>query len=35
MGSNMQAQAVPLLVTDAPLVGTGWSAARRSTPVIW
>jgi DNA-directed RNA polymerase subunit beta len=23
MGSNMQAQAVPLLVTDAPLVGTG------------
>ena len=23
MGSNMQRQAVPLLVTDAPLVGTG------------
>src|ERR1019366_33830 len=23
MGSNMQCQAVPLLVTDAPLVGTG------------
>ncbi len=23
MGSNMQAQAVPLLVTDAPLIGTG------------
>ena len=29
MGSNMQRQAVPLLVTDAPLVGTGmeWRAA--------
>jgi DNA-directed RNA polymerase subunit beta len=23
MGANMQRQAVPLLVTDAPLVGTG------------
>ena len=23
MGSNMQRQAVPLLVTDAPIVGTG------------
>jgi DNA-directed RNA polymerase subunit beta len=26
MGSNMQRQAVPLLVTDAPLVGTGMEA---------
>jgi DNA-directed RNA polymerase subunit beta len=32
MGSNMQAQAVPLLKTDAPIIGTGWSAARRWTP---
>ena len=23
MGSNMQKQAVPLLVTDSPIVGTG------------
>ena len=34
MGSNMQRQAVPLLVADAPLVGTGMEyAAPRSTPV--
>jgi DNA-directed RNA polymerase subunit beta len=30
MGSNMQAQAVPLLKTDAPLVGTGME--RRAAP---
>ena len=32
MGSNMQRQAVPLLVTDAPIVGTGmeYVAARDS-----
>lgn len=36
MGSNMQRQAVPLLVTDAPLVGTGmeFTAARDSGVVI-
>ena len=32
MGSNMQRQAVPLLITDPPLVGTGSSTARPSTP---
>ena len=31
MGANMQRQAVPLLKADAPLVGTGWSAAPRRT----
>ena len=35
MGSNMQRQAVPLLMTDAPLSAPGWSAARRSTPATW
>jgi DNA-directed RNA polymerase subunit beta len=36
MGSNMQRQAVPLLYTDAPLVGTGLEAkvARDSGAVI-
>ena len=36
MGSNMQRQAVPLLVTDAPYVGTGmeYKAARDSGVVI-
>ncbi len=36
MGSNMQRQAVPLLVTDAPLVGTGmeYKAARDSGVAI-
>lgn len=36
MGSNMQRQAVPLLVTDAPIVGTGmeYTAARDSGVVI-
>jgi DNA-directed RNA polymerase subunit beta len=36
MGSNMQRQAVPLLYTDAPYVGTGveWLAARDSGYVI-
>ncbi|KKM12680.1 DNA-directed RNA polymerase subunit beta [Clostridiales bacterium PH28_bin88] len=36
MGANMQRQAVPLLRTDAPLVGTGmeWKAARDSGVVI-
>ncbi len=36
MGSNMQRQAVPLLVTDAPIVGTGmeYLAARDSGVVI-
>ncbi len=32
MGSNMQRQAVPLLRTDAPLVGTGMEPAPRWTP---
>ena len=31
MGSNMQRQAVPLLKTDAPIVGTGLEAALRAT----
>ena len=30
MGSNMQRQAVPLIRTDAPLVGTGMEARRRA-----
>ncbi|HML38517.1 MAG TPA: DNA-directed RNA polymerase subunit beta [Bacillota bacterium] len=36
MGSNMQRQAVPLLVTDAPIVGTGmeYTAARDSGVVL-
>jgi len=36
MGSNMQRQAVPLLVTDSPIVGTGmeYKAARDSGVVI-
>ncbi len=36
MGSNMQRQAVPLLVTDAPIIGTGmeYTAARDSGVVI-
>ncbi len=36
MGSNMQRQAVPLLVTEAPYVGTGmeFKAARDSGVVI-
>ena len=36
MGSNMQRQAVPLLVTEAPIVGTGmeYKAARDSGVVI-
>ncbi len=29
MGSNMQRQAVPLLTTEAPVVGTGMEAKRR------
>jgi DNA-directed RNA polymerase subunit beta len=31
MGSNMQRQAVPLLVPDAPVVGTGMERRARST----
>ena len=36
MGSNMQRQAVPLLITDAPMVGTGMEvqAARDSGVVL-
>src|SRR5437763_4004466 len=36
MGANMQRQAVPLLITDAPLVGTGveYYAARSSCEMI-
>ncbi len=35
MGSNMQRQAVPLLVTDAPMVGTGMEAqAARDSGVV-
>ena len=36
MGSNMQRQAVPLMVTDAPLVGTGmeWHVAKDSGATI-
>src|SRR5437763_9091972 len=36
MGANMQRQAVPLLVTDAPLVGTGveYYAAKDSGEMI-
>jgi DNA-directed RNA polymerase subunit beta len=37
MGSNMQRQAVPLLVTEAPLVATGLEdrVARDSRPCLW
>ena len=31
MGANMQRQAVPLLVTDSPLVGTGSSTTQPRT----
>ena len=31
MGANMQKQAVPLVVPEAPYVGTGIEAARRAT----
>ena len=36
MGSNMQRQAVPLLITDPPLVGTGMEveAARNSSMIV-
>ncbi|HWQ79490.1 MAG TPA: DNA-directed RNA polymerase subunit beta [Anaerovoracaceae bacterium] len=36
MGSNMQRQAVPLLITDSPIIGTGmeYTAARDSGVVI-
>ena len=36
MGSNMQRQAVPLLITDAPIVGTGmeYTAAKDSGVVV-
>ena len=36
MGSNMQRQAVPLMITDAPIVGTGmeYTAARDSGVVL-
>lgn len=36
MGANMQRQAVPLLITDAPIIGTGmeYTAARDSGVVI-
>ena len=30
MGSNMQRQAVPLLVTEPPIVGTGLETRRRA-----
>ena len=33
MGSNMQRQAVPLLITEAPPSAPAWSTAPRSTPV--
>ncbi len=36
MGSNMQRQAVPLLTTEAPVVGTGMEARQLLTPVfVW
>ncbi len=35
MGSNMQRQAVPLMITEAPVVGTGIEAkAARTTPGV-
>ncbi len=33
MGSNMQRQAVPLLTTEAPVVGTGMEQKQLLTPV--
>ena len=33
MGSNMQRQAVPLLTTEAPVVGTGMGQRQQSIPV--
>ena len=33
MGSNMQRQAVPLLTTEAPVVGTGMEVRQQLTPV--
>ena len=36
MGANMQRQSVPLLRSEAPLVGTGMEArAAKSTPATW
>ena len=35
MGSNMQRQGVPLLVSDAPLVGTGIEGRSPATPAPW
>jgi DNA-directed RNA polymerase beta subunit len=37
MGSNMQRQGVPLLVSESPLVGTGMEGkvARDSRPSSW
>jgi len=35
MGSNMQRQAVPLLVTESPLVATAWKIAWRATRAQW
>ena len=35
MGSNMQRQAVPLLRTEAPIVGTGLEAPWPATPARW
>ena len=36
MGSNMQRQAVPLLFTEAPAVGTGMEEKAALTPVyVW
>lgn len=37
MGSNMQRQAVPLLVTDSPIVGTAWNTKQPKTQVsvLW
>ena len=32
MGSNMQRQAVPLLTTEAPVVGTGMEVKQLLTP---
>ena len=35
MGSNMQAQAVPLVRPEIPLVSTGWNTTPRLTRVRW
>ena len=35
MGSNMQRQAVPLLVTESPIVGTGMEGHAAATPARW